>query len=278
MTKYSPSPRPTFDRPVRIDRAFVTRHIWGDGEAGEVADWIYVSSDNIHLLEFGLAPGGAFTHSEEFRTIFGADELLYVLEGTMVLANPETGEVLRVPQGQSAYFRKDTWHHAFAHGGGPCRVLEFFSPPPSTGASGAYARTKPYLKESRYRDDSLIGCWPAGSRKRTTLQLVDERETLWTRDLGVLVGLYFSTEHLHAGVVEVNPGERSARHVHSGDEVLYSLSGALHVRAVHAGETTVLELAPGDVAYLPAGCEHEYACFGSELARALLGVAPGLLP
>src|SRR5215211_7091216 len=51
---YSPSPRPTFDGPAHIPAAAVTRHLWGDLESGEVADWIYVSSDKIHQLVFEL--------------------------------------------------------------------------------------------------------------------------------------------------------------------------------------------------------------------------------
>ena len=41
----------------------VTRHIWGDPEAGEVADWIYASTEHVHALVFGLAPGTWFRHS-----------------------------------------------------------------------------------------------------------------------------------------------------------------------------------------------------------------------
>ena len=88
---YSPSPRPTFDGPALISRAGVTRHVWGDPEAGEVADLIYASTEQIHCLVFALPVGGRFTHSPEFRTVFGADELLHVLSGTMVLAEPRDG-------------------------------------------------------------------------------------------------------------------------------------------------------------------------------------------
>jgi mannose-6-phosphate isomerase-like protein (cupin superfamily) len=132
------------------------RHLWGDVESGEVADWIYVSSQLIHALVFGLEPHGSFRHSPRYRTVFGADEILYVLEGVMAIANPETGEVHRVEAGEAVFFRRDTWHHAFAHGEGPLRVLELFAPPPSTGTSGAYAQTQPYLDHSRYADDELL--------------------------------------------------------------------------------------------------------------------------
>src|SRR4029077_5475753 len=74
VTAYRPSPRPTFDAAAAIPYAAVTRHVWGDAESGEVADWIYASTDRVHALVFGLAAGAWFRHSPEFRTIFGADE------------------------------------------------------------------------------------------------------------------------------------------------------------------------------------------------------------
>ena len=70
---YKPSPRPTFSEPTHLRYENVTRYLWGDPVAGTVADWIYVSTDKIHQIIYGLAPGGEFRHSDEFRTIFAAD-------------------------------------------------------------------------------------------------------------------------------------------------------------------------------------------------------------
>ena len=79
---YKSSPRPVFDRPTHIPYAEVTRHVWGDAGAGLVDDLIYASTDKIHQLVFSLAGGSSFKHSEDYRTVFGADEVLYVLSGT----------------------------------------------------------------------------------------------------------------------------------------------------------------------------------------------------
>jgi mannose-6-phosphate isomerase-like protein (cupin superfamily) len=277
LTTYRPSPRPTFEGPAAIPYSEVTRHIWGDPESGEVADWIYASTERIHALVFGLAAGSWFRHSREFRTIFGADELLYVLRGTMVIANPETGEVLRVPRGGSVFFRADTWHHVHAHGNEELRVLELYAPPPATGSSGAYARTRPYLESAdwRYGDDSLLGRLPGGQPERRTLS---EPPVVWRRSLGVLEGLYASTDQLTAGVLELNSGEQSVAHSHGGDEVVYALEGVLHVRAFGVEGTRVFELAPDDAAYIPQGVAHEYHSYGSAPVRALFGVAPAYLP
>jgi quercetin dioxygenase-like cupin family protein len=275
---YSPSPRPTFDGPAQIRRSDVTRHVWGDPEAGEVADLIYASTELVHCLVFGLAPGGRFTHSPEFRTVFGADELLHVLSGTMVIADPETGEVQRVAAGQSVSFGPNTWHHAFAHGGEPLRVLEIFAPPPAAGTSGAHSRTRPYLETSTYADDSVLGNVPGATAGRGAFRVVRDDEIVWRRDLGVLAGVLLSSEQLTVHSLELNPGERAAEHAHGGDEILFVTRGTLWVRAWHEGATAVFELGPEDAAYIPRGCLHEYRVYDGGPAEAIVGVAPQYLP
>ena len=160
---------PTFDGPALIRRADAIRHVWGDPASGEVYDWIYASTEKIHMLVFGLPPGGGFRHSEDFRTIFAADELLHVLQGVLVIADPETGEVQRVETGESVFFRRDTWHHAFALGAEPVRVLELFAPPPATGASSATPAAG-RSSRSRVADDAASGTGPRRARPRAPAQ------------------------------------------------------------------------------------------------------------
>ncbi len=273
-SNYAASPRPVFDGPALISRRDVTRHIWGEPEAGEVADWIYASTGLVHALVFGLAPGGAFRHSPSYRTIFRADEVLTVLQGTMLLANPETGEVLRVERGDSAFFRRDTWHHAFAHGTEPLRVLELFAPPPSTGSSGAYSRTVPYLEAVRYREDGVLGNVPGPPRTDRTLHLRRAADAHWRLEGDGLVGILASTPELTVASLSLRPGGVVPPHDHAGDEVLYVLSGTLHVRAWDEGRVRVFELGADDAAYLPEGSRHEYRSYGAEQVEAIVGVAP----
>jgi quercetin dioxygenase-like cupin family protein len=272
------SPRPAFSGPALIRRADVTRHVWGDPEAGEVFDWIYASTERVHMLVFGLAPGAGFRHSEEFRTVFAADELLHVLQGTMVIADPETGEVQRAERGESVFFRRDTWHHAFALGPSPLRVLELFAPPPAAGASSAYAREQPYLETSRYADDSLLGQWPPAAPPERRLRVLRSPDVLWRRDLDVLVGVLVSTEQLTVARLELGPGEVARAHEHGGDEVLMALGEPLWVRAWYGDVVHVFELEPEDVCYLPAGSRHEYRNAGGATAVAICGIAPSYLP
>jgi len=276
---YAPSPRPTFDRPTRIPFQGVTRHLWGDETSGRVDDWIYVSSGRIHQLVFGLAPGRAFRHSEEFRTVFGADELLYVLEGTYGSANPETGEVHVVQAGEAVFFRRDTWHHGFNLGTTPVRVLEFFAPPPSTGASGAYARTRPYVSQSRYTRDDRLGRLPLEPvpASELTMRVLRDRDLHWRLEgpeQSLLVGLYAATEHLTVGRARLLPGQSSAVEVHGGDEGLYVLSGHLNLLAPDAEGQRWFDLEPRDGFFVPQGARHQYHNGGDQPVEFLFGVAP----
>lgn len=285
---YAPSPRPTFPGPAAIPYAQVTRHLWGETDAGEVADWIYASTDKIHQLVFGLAPGGSFRHSDSFRTIFAADELLHVLEGTMIIANPQTGEVHRVQAGESAFFRRDTWHHAYNGGPGLLRVLEYFAPPPSQGTSGSYAQKQPYLEQSRYTRDELLGKIPMQNdqiRQAETIRVIREADIVWRLEgepvrnqRPVLVGLLAATENLTVGKVHLQPGQKSEIHSHGGDESLMVRRGRLNVHAPEAEGQKWFELYPDDGFYLPAGAPHQYYNMTGEPVEFVFGVAPHYLP
>jgi len=280
---YTPSPRPTFPGPAHIPFAAVTRHLWGDEVAGEVADWIYVSSDKIHQLVFGLLPGAMFRHSEEYRTVFGADELLYVLSGCLILANPETGEVHRAETGEAIFFRRDTWHHAMNCGGEPLRVLEYFAPPPSQGTSGSYARTRPYLATPRYTRDDLLGRWPmerAQATRSHTMRLLRDADLLWRlegQERLTPVGLYAATEHLTVGKVHLLPGQQSEPRIHGGDMSLYLLAGTLHLRLPEHQGPRWHELAPGDGFYIPQGAPYQLYNVSDKPLKLIFGVAPAYL-
>jgi len=275
---YRASPRPTFDAPTLIRRSGAVRHIWGDDESGFVEDWIYVSSGLIHALVFSLPPGGGFRHSPAYRTVFAADEVLHVLQGTFVAANPEIGEVHRLEPGESLFFRRDTWHHGFARGEDEVRVLELFAPPPSRGTSGAYARTRPYLEQSRYADDSLLGALPAESPPERTMKVLRPTDSVWRLEGDALVGLLVSTEHLTVGTLRLLPGGSSGRTSHGGDEVLFVTGGRLTVRAAWDGSEQTFTLSEEDAVYLPRGAEHEVVGAGDGPADAIFGVAPSYLP
>ena len=267
------SPRPTFDGPAAIPSSSAVRYLWGDDVSGEVSDWIYASTDLIHMLVWALPSGGKCLHSDAHRTVFGADVTYFVLGGTLVLANPETGEVRVAEAGEVVLFRRDTWHHIFSHGLDQLRVLEFFAPPPSTGTSRKYAQTRPLLEGVRHANEELLGKWPPVEPQRT-LHLRTASDTLWRRDGDALVGITVSTEHLTVGTLSLLPGSHSDTREHGGDETLYVLEGVLNVRTWSDGSEGWHELHPGDGFYCPLGTPHRYSNIGGGIVKAAFGVAP----
>jgi quercetin dioxygenase-like cupin family protein len=279
----SGSPRPSFDRPTQIPYEQATRHVWGDDISGKVIDWIYVSSSKIHQLVFSMPAGGRFAHSDTHRTIFAADELYYVISGTLAVANPETGEVHRVEKGEAAFFRRDTWHHGFNCGTEPLRVLEFFAPPPSQGTSSAYAKTKPNLVDVRYTPDSWLGKWPMEKAERdrtSSIKIMREADYLWRlqgSQQQVLTGLIVSTDQLTAGKICLLPGQQTEMESHNGDESLYLLSGELTLCVDAPDSSPWFELKEGDGFFLPQGTPHRYCNLSDKPVVGLFGVAPDYL-
>jgi mannose-6-phosphate isomerase-like protein (cupin superfamily) len=285
MTRRS-SPRPDYDRATAIRYDEAVLHLWGDQESGYVGDRIYASSSLIHLIEFSLRPRARFVHSDDNRTIFAADEVLYVAEGEMLMVNPQTGEAAVAREGESVFFRRDTWHHAVnLSNDRPLRVMELFAPPPSTGASSTYARTKPYLSRSqwRYADDRWLGKWPmsrADREETRCFQVIGERDLLWRVDnpaCDLLVGMICSTEHLTAGLATLLPGQKSMGRRHGGDLVLVVVEGEMAVFLPdQADPPSWFELGVGDGFYVPKGVR--YQLFGHRGGGEILfGTAPAYL-
>jgi mannose-6-phosphate isomerase-like protein (cupin superfamily) len=273
---YAPSPRPTYDAPTRVGRSDIKHHVWGDQQSGLVGDWVYASTGKLHVLEFGLAPGRWFKHSPSFRTVFAADEVLFVLQGAMLACNPETGEVIECLAGESLFFRKDTWHHVRAQGTEPLRVIEFFAPPPSQGTSGSYAMKQRYLETPVYRRDALLGnC--IGAAAAGTLHRLGPRDRALRLEGEILVGLIASTEHLTVAELEVPAGATGERTAHGGDAMIVGLTGELMVRTHWNGTASSFAIGQRDAVFVPETGHYEVLSF-STTASALLGVAPRYLP
>lgn len=262
--------------------------LWGDDTSGRVNDWIYVSNEKIQQMVFSLAPGARFGHSQEHRTNLGADELYYVLSGTLVLANPQTGEVHRVEKGEAIAFGRDTWHHGLSYGSETLRVLEYFAPSPATGSSQPYARTKPYLEVTRYVQDEWIERWPMAAEEAAaghTQRMIGPDEILWRlegAEQEMLVGIYLSTDELTAGCIELRPGQRSDTHVRGGDQAGYVLEGRLNLFLPdHPGSgpgNGWFQMEADDGFFVPAGMPHRYYNMTDSPVRFMFGVAPKYLP
>ncbi len=273
-----PTPRPTFEQPTALLATDRNRHIWGDSQSGYVIDRVYLSSENLHVLEFSLVVGGRFGHSPTNPTIFAADELLYVLEGELLLSDPSTGETQRARKGEAVFFQRDTWHHGRAGGDEGVRVLEFFSPTPATGASSDYARKQPYLDQVATLDSRLLQNWPncADSyRQSQRIAPVREHDLAWATRSELEMALFASTENLSVARCFLRPGCSAEPELHRGEEFLIVLSGGLTVLTPDAPSANCLFLGTGDACVLPPNTPHSYLCSSDEGVTWLSGVGPG---
>lgn len=258
-----PTPRPKFTLPTILRREDLTHHVWGDTAAGFVTDRVISSTDQLHVLEYELPPGGEFRHSAQNQTVFGADVMYFALEGNLILTNPQTGEVVRMPEGTGRLFHRGTWHNGFNPSpSSTVRVLEFFSPPPARGAASEFARTQPSLEQSLFADTRWDKRWPAAAQESSaaaTLHEVSDDRALWRfRDsvASHLQGILVDTDYLQVIHGYVQPGHVEDFQPVSKESVLVVTAGELwlDIWSDEAGYSATTVLHPGDCAFLPVGC------------------------
>jgi quercetin dioxygenase-like cupin family protein len=211
--------------------------------------------------------------------VFDADELFYVLQGELVMNNPETGEVHVARTGEAVFFRGDTWHHGFTGGQEATRILEFIAPGPLSGNTQTYARTRPMLTEQKQLAEDWIGRWPMdreAARKAATMTVVGDDDILWELqgEERTLIGIRVATERLTVATVHLRPGQRSSIHTHAGDECLIAVEGQAGVRLPEHNGQTWFELNAEDAMYIPEGTPHRYQNFSSRPATLFFIVGP----
>ena len=270
--------------PVVLRYQDLERRTWGDEQTGRLSDWFYADDVQMNLNIVGMAPNGAAVNSPANPTVFGADELFYILEGLMVQSNPVTGEVFVVKPGEAIFFRKDTWHFQWNYSNTQLRMLEFFQPAPKAGTGGSYARSRPPLAgPPKQGEDQLIGNWPMGmdSDREKTAWMIREQDVLWrmegtVRGREILVGIMASTEHLTAGKMKFLGGQRSCEYVHNGEKVVFVENGNLHVEFPDTKRW--VELNAFDGVRIPAGVRHSFYNMSSDYANCVFSVATDYLP
>jgi mannose-6-phosphate isomerase-like protein (cupin superfamily) len=271
-------------QPVVLRYADLERRTWGDEQTGRLSDWFYADDEKLNLNIVGMASNGAALNSPSHPTIFGADELFYVLEGRLVQSNPVTGEVLVANPGEALFFRKDTWHYQWNYSNTQLRMLEFFQPPPKSGTGGAYARSQPPLTGSpKQGEDQLLGNWPmaADIERARTAWVIRDDTMLWrmegnVRGRELLVGIMASTEHLTAGKIRFLGGQRSCDYRHNGEKVVFVESGNLHVEFPDTKRWVELEAFDG--VRIPAGLRHSFYNMSSDYTDCVFSVGTDYLP
>ena len=215
--------------------------MWGDAGSSLVTDRVYLSNDQLHVLEFELPPRSEFRHSESNKTVFAADVAYCVLAGELIVADPEFGEVQMVPAGRTVFFRRDSWHHGFNPGGDVVRVVEFFAPPPARGTASEYARRQPDLQRPKYRDDRWNGRLPDETGERQSrFRVIEARDAHWSFAASApshLVGTLVDTEFLTVAVGRVFAGHVEDPRTIGDESLLIVTAGELWVDLCRSGRS-----------------------------------------
>jgi len=277
--KRKPTPRPEFKDPTHIKRENMVLHTWGDSTSGFVTDRVISSTKQLHVLEFELGPSSGFRHSAINQTIFAADVLYFVLEGDLILANPETGEVELVSEGSGLLFHRETWNHGFSMGRKTTRVLEYFSPPPAMGAASEFSKRQPPLLVNKYNYGKTVSNWPESQpeskSKSSFLEISDRTSILSFRDSDPthLISTLVATEFLYVikGTIELGHVEDFA--LVELESVVYVLEGILIIDSVDYKDGKILKsvLSKGDAFFLPKGSKEKMSVRQTERAVYLRG-------
>jgi quercetin dioxygenase-like cupin family protein len=270
--------RPT--APMVIRYADVPRMLWGDDTSGQVIDWLYPTSDKLHFTAFSMRPGAFWRHSEAHKPVYGADEGFYVLQGSLTMHNPETGEVVVANAGETLHFGKDTWHYGYNFTSGETIVLEAFAPvPPEAVFSVAgLAAAAPPLRQVRGGRYELMDGWPANAdvaRQDKTLWVLRPADWLHLirgEKTPVRVSLFVATQLLTMGCFTLLPGVTADPETHPGDEVAVVTTGCGHVYLPESEQ--LFELHERDACFLPEGTHHQYYNLSDQPATIVFGVAP----
>jgi quercetin dioxygenase-like cupin family protein len=269
-------PALTFDRPTRIPYEATLKHVWGDDVSGQTTDWVYVSTEEVSQIVFGMPVGGHFGHSDEFKDVYDSDIIWRVLSGVLVVLNPETGEVHRAGAGEALFFHGDIWHYGYSYGTEPVRVIEFSAP--SAIQAVRHAVKKPPIANPKYAQNEYLGRWPAAQeeeRAHASVRLLTDHEILWRFEGSrkhVLVGHLISTKYLTVGEIRLLPGQQSDVFVHHGIKTLYVLDGRLNVQL--PDEESWIEANAADGVYLPAGTPHRLLNFTTDPVSLLFQIVP----
>jgi mannose-6-phosphate isomerase-like protein (cupin superfamily) len=270
---------------VRIEEA--TRQLWGDEESGEISDLIYGRAERIHAVIFTMGPGHWFSASKTWKPRYDQHRYYYVVQGTLAIHDPETGDVAVAGPGEVITWRGARYHFGYNVGGDEVVVLDWFAPqewaPDET--ESAVMDTKPEPREIRAGRHELLGAWPAqrpddlrrvlSEGGPVTIRPVDALHFVHGQKRPMLVSILSSSSDLTAGTFSLGANMKSEPEQHAGDEVIFTLSGRLHVHLCDAGDW--FEMNRLDCVYLPGGTRHEYWSYGAERSTAAFCVAPGYL-
>jgi mannose-6-phosphate isomerase-like protein (cupin superfamily) len=275
------------DEPMLVRQSEATRILWGDAESGQVSDLLYGRGERVSGFIYLLGPGHWFGASRTWKPFYDQHRVYYVVQGTLAIHDPESGEVAVAGPGEAVTWRGARYHFGYNTGSDEVVVLDFVAP--AEGAPDVweleYSPSKRDLSAILGGRYELLEAWP-DRRLEELRRRADEGGLLTVgpgnalhlihgTKLPLLVSILSSSGDMTAGTFALRGGAHSEPERHPGDEVVFALTGRLNVHLPESGDW--FELNPLDCLFLPEGTTHEYWSYGAETTTAVFCVAPGYL-
>jgi len=269
----------------------------------KIGTYLFLSTNRLSATQFSVPPGGYF----EPYDIHGGDEVYYVLCGSALVFNPETGQTYRAEAGDIFYIPLGTWHQTYNVGREMLTIIPAFAPKMWTdnlGTEVVFKGTARFYKGKEFDasdypkqaepaalagpDEGRLGAYPldgATARARKQMFNVPAHRTLNVVHGSTnhfMVSFHVSNDFLHSGTFALPGDFESDVESHKGDEVFYVLEGTVSVvvqdKSFNPKAVSVsrLEARTGDRCFIPEGTPHRYVNLGTEPATAYFTIAPEL--
>ena len=166
-------------------------------------------------------------------------------------------ETHRVLKGESIFFQKDTWHHAFNYSEEYLQVLEFFSPPPITGTSGQYAKEKKLLTKSIYNRGNYF--YPSDNFKnQKSFKIIKNKDYVWSlegNNQETLIGTMVKSENLDVKMINLKPFQESHIFCFENNTSYLSLNDNIEIKILD--ENQKILLSKNDGLYFPKSTSYK---------------------
>ena len=99
-------------------------------------NWLIASTDKLFCAIYQIPPGGTFDPPD----VHAGDEPYYILQGTLTMLNPETGQVARVSKAEALLIPQGGWHKGYNFENDLLRILVMIAPKiwPEEGAPDSF--------------------------------------------------------------------------------------------------------------------------------------------
>ncbi len=239
---------------------------------------LFFSTGHLTVGMFELAPGSCYDSAD----IHEGDECYYVLQGTLTVHNPQTGECACIKPSDSMLVPMYGYHKGYNFGQDVMRVLFAIAPKVPAGNKKIidYAKEPMRMFKSGIPMPELsglsewnvhptidcLGQWPvAGKQARKAPVLLysipDHKKliSVYGAQHPMLVKFFVSNDLFHMGEFYLPSGSESCRAseplTHGSDCGLYIKQGPVAVYLIQSGETFLME--DGEVMFLPANTEYQ---------------------